>query len=100
MRRDDPEGYGGTCDTCANGTAVLGSRQCRECMKREVEDMSRMSELDIERDNAEVEQKHDGRSLRGAVEAYRYELQTSTPDQLRRSEVVHTLGELLEMCHG
>lgn len=57
-----------------------------------------MSELDIERDNANA-QKHDGRSLRDAVEAYRYELQTTASDHVMRAEVVHVLGMLLEACH-
>ena len=29
--------YGGTCDTCANGVAKMGSRQCRACLEREAE---------------------------------------------------------------
>lgn len=29
--------YGGTCETCANGVAKMGSRQCRVCLERDAE---------------------------------------------------------------
>lgn len=37
MTNEHTQDYGGTCDTCANGMAQMGSRQCRVCREREAE---------------------------------------------------------------
>jgi len=36
-RNEHTQDYGGTCDSCANGVAKMGSRQCRVCLEREAE---------------------------------------------------------------
>lgn len=37
MTNEHQQDYGGTCDTCANGVAKMGSRQCRACLERDAE---------------------------------------------------------------
>jgi len=37
MTNEHQQDYGGTCDTCANGVAKLGARQCRVCLERDAE---------------------------------------------------------------
>ena len=37
MTNEHTQDYGGTCDTCANGVAKMGSRQCRVCLERDAE---------------------------------------------------------------
>ena len=37
MITEHQQDYGGTCDSCANGVAQMGSRQCRVCLERDAE---------------------------------------------------------------
>jgi len=37
VTNEHQQDYGGTCDTCANGVAKMGSRQCRVCLERDAD---------------------------------------------------------------
>jgi len=49
MKTDDAGDYGGSCDTCAQGQAKPGHRQCPACERRAAEEQDETpEELDEE----------------------------------------------------